>query len=108
MPPTVPPNVSASAGTTITANRAGFSRGISGSRGVRALSASRRRARVTRGARHPARAGAATADAPFDDGVAVVMGEVTVVIWLLVSGVASGDAVGTARLMPPAGPGSGR
>src|SRR5918995_5928232 len=53
MPPTAVPKVSARAGTTTSAKSSGASRGISSSRGVRALMANRRRARVATAARPP-------------------------------------------------------
>src|SRR5918995_5480146 len=53
MPATSVPKVSARAGTTTMANSNGASRGISSSRGVRALMAKRRRARVATAARPP-------------------------------------------------------
>src|SRR5829696_6860469 len=53
MPATGVPNVSARAGTTTSANSNGASSGISSSRGVRALIARRRRARVATAARPP-------------------------------------------------------
>ena len=64
MPPGAAPKVSASAGAMTRANSSGVNTGSNSSRGVRALRASRRRARVATAARPPPRwwVGAARVD----------------------------------------------